>query len=249
MDTQYTAISRVYDSMCGRDEDAWAKYLSDLLRANGVMPGALVLDCACGTGSVTAKLAEYGYDMTGFDASADMLSVAYENTAGKNVLLLCQDMTDFELYGSVAAALCSLDSLNYLPSEDGIQKFFSLVHNYLDPDGIFIFDINTPYKFENIYSDRDYIIEDGEGRMLCWSCDYDRAEGKCRFALSVFTPEGDGLWSRCDEEQFEYCRQPDMIEKMLVGVGFDIVGIKGELSDDAPSETEQRIHFICKKRN
>ncbi len=248
MNGQYTVISRVYDSMCGRDEVTWADFLDALLTKHGVEKGSLVLDCACGTGTVTSLLASKGYDMTGFDASADMLSEAYENTAGQGVLLLLQDMTEFELYGSVSAALCSLDSVNYLPSEKAVKKFFSLVHNYLDPDGIFIFDVNTPYKFENIYGDRDYILEDKEGRLLCWSCDYDSESKKCRFAVTVFTPENDGLWSREDEEQFEYCYGIPQLSDMLSDLGFDILGITAELTENAPVDDTQRVHFICKKQ-
>ncbi len=249
MNGQYTVISSVYDAMCGRSEEQWADYIDKILTEHGVEKGALVLDCACGTATVTAKLAQKGYDMTGFDGSADMLSRAFENTVGLNVLLLLQDMTEFELYGSVAAALCSLDSVNYLSSGDKVIKFFSLVHNYLDPNGIFLFDVNTPYKFENTYGGRDYIIEDKDGRLLCWSCDYNTDGKKCRFAITVFSPEENGLWSREDEEQFEYCYDIKTLSEMLEQVGFDIIGIKAELSEAEPDEKTERVHFICKKRS
>ncbi len=247
MNGQYTVISSVYDAMCGRSEDEWADYLDRLLSTYGVKKGSLVLDCACGTASVTCLLAKKGYDMIGFDASADMLSRAYENTEGLGVLLLLQDMTDFELYGSVGAALCSLDSVNYLSDVRDVEKFFSLVHNYLDPDGIFIFDVNTPYKFENVYSDRDYILEDKEGRMLCWSCDYDKEQHRCRFALTVFSPEENGLYSREDEEQFEYCYGLDTLSRLLEKTGFDVLSVNSELSEESPDGKCERVHFICKK--
>ncbi len=249
MNGQYTVISSVYDAMCGRSEEQWAEYLDKILTEQGVKKGSLVLDCACGTATVTAKLAQMGYDMTGFDASAEMLSEAYENTAGLGVLLLLQDMTEFELYGSVAAALCSLDSVNYLSDSDKVKKFFSLVHNYLDPGGLFLFDVNTPYKFENTYGDRDYIIEDKDGRLLCWSCDYNTDDKRCRFAITVFSPEENGLWSREDEEQFEYCYSVDELSHILDQAGFEILGVKAELSDREPDEKTERVHFICKKRN
>ncbi len=243
MNSQYTSLAAFYDSMCGRDNKKWTEYLISLLEENGIRPGELVLDCACGTGTLTAELARVGYDMIGFDISEQMLGEAYENTSGLGVLLLCQSLTDFELYGTVRAALCNMDSLNYLPSLEDIDKYFSLCNNYIEPGGVLIFDINTPYKFKNIYSDRDYIIENDEGSMLCWSCDFDGSA--CRFALTVFSPRDDGLWEREDEEQTEYCHDPDAISALLEKNGFKIKSIFASLTRSEPSESEERIHFVC----
>ena len=112
-----------------------------------------------GTGTLTEILSERGYDMTGVDASPEMLSVARERCS-ENTLLLCQNMCAFELYGTVGAVTCCLDSLNYLLEDGDLQKCFATVHNYLDPDGLFLFDMNTPYKFRNVYADNAYVLED-----------------------------------------------------------------------------------------
>ncbi len=245
MNSQYTSLAAYYDSMCGRSDDRWSDYLISLLRENGIKKDELVLDCACGTGTITAALARYGYDMIGFDASPDMLSHALENTAGLDVLLLCQNMTDFELYGTVRAAVCCTDSLNYLKSTDEVEKFFKLCRNYIEKDGVLIFDVNTPYKFSNVYSDKDFILENDEGNMLCWSCDYEKERHRCRFLLTVFSPCEDGRWEREDEEQFEYVYGIDELKKLLEKNGFIVKNIYGELSHDTPNDNEQRVHFVC----
>lgn len=245
MNSQYTSLAAYYDSMSGRSEDEWCDYIAELLEENGIKKGELVLDCACGTGSITARLAKRGFDMTGFDSSPDMLTEAYENTAGLGVLLLCQSLTDFELYGTVRAAVCCTDSLNYLKNLDEVGKFFKLCRNYIEENGVLIFDVNTPYKFENVYSDKDYIIENSEGSMLCWSCDYDKKTRACRFLLTVFSPCEDGRWIREDEEQCEYAYEINELKALLENNGFAVKNIYGELSHSAPTANEHRIHFVC----
>lgn len=245
MNSQYTSLAAYYDSMSGRSEDEWCDYIASLLEENGIKKGELVLDCACGTGSITSGLAKHGYDMTGFDSSPDMLSKAYENTAGLGVLLLCQSLTDFELYGTVRAAVCCTDSLNYLKNIGEVEKFFKLCRNYIEKNGVLIFDVNTPYKFENIYSDKDYIIENSEGSMLCWSCDYNRENRSCRFLLTVFSPCEDGKWQREDEEQQEYAYEINELKELLENNGFAVKNIYGELSHSAPAADEHRVHFVC----
>ena len=161
---QYTTIACVYDRLnYGCDYNALAKYVEGEIRSNEAARTELVLDLACGTGKLTLLLRDMGFDMTGVDLSEDMLAIAREECYAKgigDVLWLCQDMTDFELYGTVDACVCSLDSLNYLMKIADVKKCFSLIYNYLTPDGVFVFDVNTPYRFKNIYGCRDYILED-----------------------------------------------------------------------------------------
>ena len=133
---------------------------------------SMVLDLGCGTGRMTAELAARGYDMTGVDASAEMLAKAYERvskTGQKGVLLLEQDMCGFELYGTVGAVVSTLDCINYLTEDGDLEACFATVHNYLDPDGLFFFDVNTPYKFEHIYGDNSYIFDEetSSGLIYC----------------------------------------------------------------------------------
>ncbi len=144
-DGAYTGFAAVYDMfMDNIPYGEWCDYLTGLLREHGVEDG-LVLDLGCGTGSVTELLAHAGYDMIGVDLSEEMLQIAMEKRAqsGHDILYLLQDMREFELFGTVRAVVSICDSMNYLLEWEDLQTVCELVNNYLDPGGIFIFDLNT----------------------------------------------------------------------------------------------------------
>ncbi len=245
MNGQYEVISEIYDELSGVDTDKWAEYINGLLKKHSTIPCELVLDAACGTGKLTAKLAEMGYDMIGLDISYGMLSAARERCP-MNILLLNQDMRNFELYGTVSAVISCLDSVNYLDA-DGVFEFFSCCHLYLDPDGLLVFDINTEYKFENIYGENDFILENDTGEhLLAWSCGFDRSKKSCLFSLSLFSKNKNGTYTREDEQQTEYCHSDDFIKATLKKCGFELLAVYGELSDTAPSPTSQRAHYVCR---
>ena len=145
----YTGFAQVYDTfMDNVPYEEWADYYKEILREHGIMDG-IVLDLGCGTGSMTELLAEQGYDMIGVDNSEEMLDLAMEKRAasGQDILYLLQDMRKFELYGTVRAVISACDSVNYLTEPGDLVKVFSLVNNYLDPGGLFLFDFNTEYKY------------------------------------------------------------------------------------------------------
>ena len=150
----YCGAARIYDAVnADIDYSAWADFITKGLSrfGEGRAEPELVLDLACGTGRLTHELAARGFDMTGVDLSPEMLEIARERCAGQNVLLLCQDMRSFELYGTVGAVVCCLDSVNHLTEDGDLDECFSHVHNYLVPGGVFIFDINTRLRIEDSY--------------------------------------------------------------------------------------------------
>lgn len=225
-DYGYSALSAGYDVLNSEtDYVAWADFIEKIFKKYGKGVDS-VLDLGCGTGAMTFELHSRGYDMTGVDISIDMLTLAREECYDReidNILWLLQDMRSFELYGTVNAAVCCLDGINHLTGKGDMKKCFDTVHNYLDPDGLFIFDVNTPYKFENFYGNNDYILED-EGVTVCWQNDYDREKRICSFYLSVFEEEERGLWRRSDETVRERCYLKEEIEKALVAAGFEVLG-------------------------
>lgn len=255
----YTTIARVYDIFNGDiDYKLWADFIEKCFDKYLLSRPELVLDLACGTGRMTRELAQKGYDMIGVDASCDMLAEAMNKTsADLHVLYLLQDMREFELYGTVGAVISCLDSVNYLTDDDGLAECFACVHNYLDPNGLFIFDINSPYKFENVYSDNCYIFEDempieGEdsAEIYCgWQNCYDPNTRLCDFYLTVFTDNGDGGFTREDETQCERCYTVDEITRTLEKCGFEVCAVSGSFELAPPSETDERIYFVarCKK--
>lgn len=187
-------------------------------------------------GVLTRELDARGYDMTGVDSSEEMLGKAYENSAqsGK-ILYLCQDITEFELYGTVAAAVCTTDTLNHLTDDESVAKVFSLLHNYLDPGGIFIFDVNSEYKFSSVYGQNDYVLED-EGCLLTWQNDYDPENATADFYLTLFEETDGGLWRRTDTEFSEKYHSPEKLTAMLAHCGFEVLSVTDSYTDGSISE-------------
>lgn len=254
MDAPYTAMAPIYDAMNEElDYGRWADFIEAQFGRFAKTKPELVLDLAAGTGSMTIELARRGYDMTAVDLSADMLSVAADriSEAGlTGVLLLQQDMTRFELYGTVDAVVCCLDSVNHLTGRGDLSRCFSLVHNYLNPDGLFLFDVNSPWKFEHIYGDNDIILEDREGKSVCcWRNGYDRDSGLCTFDLTIFTEDADGRYTRSDAVQQERCYSEGRLRRALERCGFEVLGFFGDYDFTPASETDERWYVAarCKK--
>lgn len=252
----YDSIASVYDNINAEiDYAAWADFIENCFKRYLSERPELVLDLACGTGSMTLELAKRGYDMIGADLSEDMLMEAMDKAYDKGIdgiLFLKQDMRCFELYGTVGAITCCLDSLNYLTEDGDLETCLKCVHNYLDPDGLFIFDVNTPYKFENVYGDQHYIFESknsfGENAYCGWQNDYDAETGLCSFYLSVFTEEKDGRFSRADEVQTERCYSKEELTDNLKKCEFEIIGFYGDYNFSAPQSNCERWYVIARAK-
>ena len=165
----YTSFAAVYDTfMDNIPYEEWAEYLISLLKEYGIEDG-LVLDLGCGTGNMTEILASAGYDMIGVDNSEEMLDIAMEKRekSGQDILYLLQDMRGFELYGTVKAIVSICDSINYITEKEDLTDVFRLVNNYLDPKGIFIFDFNTVYKYQEVLGNQT-IAEDRDDCSFIW---------------------------------------------------------------------------------
>ena len=248
----YLAIARVYDRLNKEiDYSKWADFFESCFERYGGEKPAIVLDLACGTGRMTCEMASRGYDMIGVDGSIDMLSEAYsKDTSG--ILYLCQDMRELELYGTVGATVCCLDSLNYLVNDGELERVLSLVHNYSDPDALFIFDVNSEFKFENVYADNAYILEDENedgGAIFCgWQNSYDRESRVCSFYLSVFEEGEDGEYYRADEEQRERCYTVDEIKNALAKSGFEFIDVFSDVEFSSVADDSERLYFVARAK-
>ena len=248
----YSAIAEVYDRLNKEiDYAKWANFIEECFALYGKEHPEIVLDLACGTGRMTRELAARGYDMIGVDGSADMLGEAY-SAGGSEILYLLQDMRELELYGTVGATVCCLDSLNYLLKPEELRAVFALVHNYSDPDALFIFDMNMPYKFENIYANNAYVLEDedSEGRAIyCgWQNFYDERSRLCDFYLSVFREDEDGAYTRDDEKQTERCYTQDEISEALSESGFELCAVFSDVDKSEIGECDERRYFVARAK-
>ena len=244
----YGPISRVYDRLNGDlDYKSWADGVeAAFLKIMGKKP-ELVLDLACGTGRMTFELAHRGYDMTGIDLSIEMLMRARDRQTDENILWLNQDMRSFELYGTVGAVVCCLDAVNCLMNIRDVEKCFALVHNYLDPGGVFLFDVNTPYKFENVFADNAYILED-ENVYCGWQNSYNEKTGVCDFYLTVFEDDGEG-YRRYDEIQREKKYSKKQLSDALERAGFEVIGFFGGYDMSEAKEDTERWYIAARKSN
>lgn len=248
----YTSLAAVYDKLnADIDYGEWADYIEGQFAKFATSPVSSVLDLACGTGTMTAELAARGYDMTGIDLSEDMLSVAEAKCDTghfrHSVLLIRQNMAEFELYGTVNAVVCCLDSLNYLTKTDELARTFAHVHNYLDPNGLFIFDMNAPAKFKRIYADNSYVLED-EGILCAWQNDYNSKSKLCDFYLSIFCETENGLWQRFDEIQRERCYSLRTVRKLLSEAGFEICSESSDFYGTKIDSDTERFYITARAK-
>ena len=235
----FSTIAEFYDHINGSAYKPYADFLQESFSLADI-PVKEVLDLGCGTGGITSELADMGYDMVALDVSPEMLNIARERNFGKNTLLLCQDMREFELYGTVQAVYSSFDCLNYITEPDDLAEVFALVHNYLEPGGIFVFDINTLYRYKNIYDGRSYVYELGDD-MAIWRSAFDEESELCDFDIDLFSAEG-GVYYRSAESQTQKYHSPQDI--ISAAEGFSLVAKSGGKGFDGCAENEKEYYIF-----
>ena len=224
-------------------QNKYFNYYKNIFNKLNITP-ELILDLGCGTGDITKIFADNGYDMIGIDISTDMLNIAREENSHKKILYLNQDMRHFELYGTVDVIYSSLDCINYITNKNDLKKVFKLCKNYINPDGIFIFDINTEYKFKNILDGNTYVY-DNENEYLVWQSEYDKKNKICTFFLDMFNKNGD-LYERCYEEQYQRAYSVEEITKLLEVCGFKVLNIYDQFKFKKYTKTSEKVFFVCR---
>lgn len=245
----YDLLAPVYDEINKEvDYSRWADFIEKIIENNsGFEEQNLILDLGCGTGKMTLELARRGYDMTGVDNSSEMLDRASAEAAdeGLNILWLLQDMREFELYGTVGVTVSCLDCMNHLTSSKDFKKCLSLVHNYLVPDGLFIFDLNGRGKFREVYADNSYVFET-ESSMCIWQNSYNDKSGICNFYITLFSESENGSYEREDEVQKEKMYTVRSIKNMLSETGFEFVGAYADFDFSPATDDSHRIYIVAK---
>lgn len=244
----YTSFAAVYDMfMDNIPYEEWCEYLTGLLKEYGIDKG-LVLDMGCGTGSLTELLSKSGYDMIGIDNSEEMLEIALDkkSVSGRDILYLLQDMREFELYGTVAAVVSICDSMNYILTYEDMVQVFRLVNNYLDPGGIFIFDLNTEYKYREILADST-IAENREEGSFIWDNYYDEEERINEYDLTLFVKEKEDLYRKYEEVHYQRAYSLDEIRQALMEAGLIFVECYDAFTRDAAQEDSERVYIIARE--
>ena len=244
----YTSFAKVYDLfMDNVPYEEWAQYVRQLLLDYDVKEG-LVLDLGCGTGSLTELLAGYGYDMIGVDNSDDMLEIAMDKRSetGLDILYLLQDMREFELYGTVRAVVSICDSMNYIMDYEDLVQVFRLVNNYLDPGGVFIFDLNTEYKYRELLGNNTF-AEDREESSFIWDNFYDEEEGVNEYDLTLFIRQGE-MYRKFKETHFQRSYSLDQVLSAAEQAGMDFLAAYDAFTHLPVREDGERIYVILRER-
>ena len=255
----YRDFAYVYDEfMDNTPYEQWFGYLCESIRKYGVSrpdraakdvlesEKNLVVDLGCGTGTLTQMFYEAGYDMIGVDNSQEMLSVAMEkrDRAGSEILYLLQDMRELELYSTVGTVISVCDSINYILEEEELLEVFQLVNNYLYPGGIFIFDFNTVYKYEEVIGDTT-IAENREECSFIWENFYHEEEEINEYDLTVFVQEESGLFRKFQENHYQRGYRPETISALLQEAGLKLLQmIDADTRGPITAESE-RIYVVA----
>jgi len=244
----YGIFAQYYDSLTGNVAyDKRCDYLTEIIRQ--YRPDAnLLLDLACGTGSLSFEFAQKGFDVIGVDASAEMLSVAMEKQAetGTNVLFLCQKMQDLDLFGTIDAAVCTLDSINHLLNASDVQQTFRKVSLFLEPGGVFVFDVNSEYKHAEVLGNETFVF-DFDPVFCVWQNSYRAALRRTRIQLDFFERNGQ-LYRRSSESFEEQVYATEDLTKWLESAGMEVLGVYAEQTFEAPKSDTERLVFVTRKR-
>ena len=247
--SSYGFLAGCYDELTyDVDYSAWADYVEKHFARRG-LPGRTVLDLACGTGSLTWELARRGYEMIGVDRSPEMLSQAAEKD-GADVpiqpMFLCQSMEQLDLYGTIDACVCCLDSVNYVTDPKKLRRAFQRVHLFLMPGGLFLFDINTPEKLMGL--DGQVFLDETEDSYCVWRAEYSKRSRLCSYFMDIFRLDPDsGQWDRGEELHQERAYSVEELTEFLRQAGFGQIQVYGNLKLRPPRPGEERIFFVARK--
>ena len=241
----YEFLAGCYDAFTADVHYArWADYLEKHF-ARSRLPIRTVLDLACGTGSLTRVLAERGYEMIGADLSQEMLAQAAEKCRGAGPIepiFLHQAMEELDLYGTIDACVCCLDSINYLTDPAACRETFRRVYRALKPGGVFLFDVNTPEKLREM--DGQVFLDEDDDVFCVWRGSYEETERICTYGMDLFQRQG-GLWRRSQEEHRQYAYSLDELREFLQEAGFASIRMFADRRPEPPVPGEQRVYWMA----
>ena len=243
----YHAFALVYDRMMEEiPYEEWCNFVTDQLKKFGIEDG-LMLELGCGTGTLTEMFDAKGFGMIGVDNSEEMLAEAVEKReqSGRSILYLNQDMREFELYGTVRAVISLCDTMNYLTEYDDLVNVCRLVNNYLDPNGIFLFDLKTDHYFKSIGC-QSFCDADEEVSFI-WDNDYDEEKRINSYALTLFVQEEDNRYERFDEYHEQRAFSIDEVRCAIEESGMIFLSAIDKNGAPATKDTD-RVYIIAREK-
>lgn len=244
----YSAFARFYDKLTANiDYRKRGEYFHEIIRKFKTTEGNILLDLACGTGSISEVMDSLGYDVVGVDNSDEMLGIAIEKKfdSGSSVQYLCQDMQQLDMYGTVDVTICALDSINHLPSIEDVRKVFEGVAFFSELDGLFIFDVNTLYKHRHILADNTFTYE-AEGIYCVWENTLNKETNEVRMNLEFFEEVDGGLYERSSDSFSEKAYSEEVLENLLAESGFELLAKYGDDTFAPPTDDTQRIVYVAR---
>ncbi|MCM1269564.1 MAG: class I SAM-dependent methyltransferase [Ruminococcus flavefaciens] len=244
----YSVFARYYDELTANiDYVRRGEYFHEIIKKFKATKENILLDLACGTGSISEVMARLGYDVIGVDNSDEMLGMAIEKKfdSGLNIQYLCQDMRKLDMFGTVDVIICALDSINHLANLNDVRKVFEGAAFFCEMNGLFIFDVNTLYKHRKILANNTFTYE--TDNVYCiWENTLNAETDEVRMNLEFFEREENGLYSRSSESFSEKAYSEETIEKLLEESGFKVLAKYGDDTFEPPTETSQRIIYAAR---
>ena len=242
----YTGFAQVYDMfMDNVPYEEWCAYICGCFRQNGISEGT-VLDLGCGTGELTRLMAKKGYNMIAVDSSVDMLEIASQNRED-GILYIHQRMEELELGESVQAAYSACDSVNYILEEEDLLQAFCRVYSHLMPGGIFLFDMNTDYKYRVLLGENTFAESRDEGSFI-WENYYDEESAVNEYDLTLFIPEEGELFRRYTELHYQKNYSMERVRKLLEQAGFCDICLYDDYTDNPVREDSERCTITARKK-
>ena len=243
----YHALAASYDRLTNDvDYEATVEFYMQILQREGLSPRTCV-DLACGTGSVALLLAKKGLQVTAVDMSEEMLSIARESAMeqGNDILFLCQRLEELDLYGTVDGAVCCLDSLNHITDYNTLCKAIKRISLFLEKDKLFIFDVNTPYKHEQVLGNNTFIYDEKD--VFCvWQNRLLQDNKTVNINLDFFVKDGN-LYQRFNENFNEIAFTDEEITSACENEGFRVVKRYRDMGCGAPQEDTERVYYVIRR--
>jgi len=241
----YDEFALCYDKLMEDvDYKIWVDYINNgiLKHSNGVKN---VLEMACGTGNLTQYLVKNPWFYSAFDISEQMLSIAREKLIKEHIKWSLQNMIDFHFVELFDLIIAGCDGINYLKDDNEMFMAFKNIRKHLKKDGLFVFDVSTPYKFENQLKDKTIIIDEDDITVI-WQNYYNSKKYNIKMDLIFFEKEDNGQYNRYEEQHIQHSNSLDNLKEMLTKAGFDEINVYGDYKFKKASETDERWYFFVK---